>query len=249
VPFGLGSDSGGSIRVPAAWCGAFGLKPSAGRVPLTGHFPAVFDRADGRTVIGPIAGSIRDLERVLAVIAGSDDRDPGCVGFAAPEPVARLRVGWNTGEGEWRAGSGVADAIERACAALAADGGELVGEMPQHFDDALDITRRYWRRRELTGTEADQQLVDWDQYRVRMLAADAADVVVMPATPDVAPLHRAMEEADYVFCLPASLTGRPAVVVPVAQQDGLPVAIQIVARPRREDLALQAAHAIERATT
>ncbi|HVJ95249.1 MAG TPA: amidase, partial [Acidimicrobiia bacterium] len=178
VPFGLGSDSGGSIRVPAAWCGAFGLKPSTGRVPLTGHFPAVFDRADGRTVIGPIAGSVRDLERVLAVIAGPDDRDPGCVGFALPEPVARLRVGWNTGEGEWRAGAGVAEAIEGACATLAAGGAELVGEVPQRFDDALDITRRYWHRRELTGAEADQQLVDWDQYRVRMLAADAADVVV-----------------------------------------------------------------------
>ena len=241
VPFGLGSDSGGSIRVPAAWCGAFGLKPSTGRVPLTGHFPAVFDRADGRTVIGPIAGSVLDLERVLAVIAGPDDRDPGCVGFAPPEPVARLRVGWNTGEGEWRAGAGVAEAIERACETLAADGGELVGEMPQHFDDALDITRRYWHRRELTGAEADQQLVDWDQYRVRMLAADAADVVVMPATPDVAPLHRAMEETDYIFCLPASLTGRPAVVVPIDVGAALPAAIQIVARPRREDLALQAA--------
>jgi hypothetical protein len=76
---------------------------------------------------------------------------------------------------------------------------------------------------------------------VRMLAADAADVVVMPATPDVAPLHRAMEETDYVFCLPASLTGSPAVVVPVDVGGTLPAAIQIVARPGREDLALRAA--------
>lgn len=244
VPFGLGSDSGGSIRVPSAWCGATGLKPSAGLVPLTGHFPAVFDRADGRTVIGPIAGSVRDLERVLAVIAGPDGRDPGCAPFAAPEPVARLRVGWNAGGGEWMPSPAVRAAVEQACATLVADGAEVVGEVAQHFDDALDITRRYWHRRELSGAEADQQLVDWDQYRVRMLAADEADVVVMPATADVAPLHRAMEERDYVFCLPASLTGRPAVVVPVATDEGLPVAVQIVARPHRDDLALRAARAL-----
>lgn len=243
-PVGLGSDSGGSVRVPAAWCGATGLKPSVGRVPLTGHFPAVFDRADGRTQIGPIGRTVDDLALVFDVINGPDGRDPGCVPFAADPPGRRIRVGWNRGEGEWRPSAAVAKAIERACAALGADGAELVGEIPQHFDDALDITRRYWQRRLRTGEEADQQLVDWDQYRVRMLTADTADVVVMPATPDVAPLHRAMEEADYVFCLPASLTGWPAVVVPVAVGSALPVAVQVVARPRRDDFALQAARTI-----
>jgi Asp-tRNA(Asn)/Glu-tRNA(Gln) amidotransferase A subunit family amidase len=55
-----------------------------------------------------------------------------------------------------------------------------------------------------------------------------------------------MEETDYVFCLPASLTGYPSVVVPVAIDSELPVAVQIVARPRRDDLALQAARVLAR---
>src|SRR4051812_17962601 len=50
---GLGSDSGGSVRLPAAWAGVYGLKPTAGRVPATGHFPWIGALSDGRTQIGP----------------------------------------------------------------------------------------------------------------------------------------------------------------------------------------------------
>lgn len=62
-PLALGSDSGGSIRLPAAWCGVAGLKPTFGRVPLTGHYPRCGSLEDGRTVIGPLAGAVDDLGR------------------------------------------------------------------------------------------------------------------------------------------------------------------------------------------
>ncbi len=78
-PLGVGSDSGGSIRLPAAWCGACGLKPTAGRVPGTGHFPRVGALSDGRTQIGPLARSVDDLGLVLGIIAGPDWRDAGVV--------------------------------------------------------------------------------------------------------------------------------------------------------------------------
>ncbi len=80
---GIGSDSGGSIRLPAAWAGVCGLRPTAGRVPTTGHFPRVGPRSDGRTQIGPLASSIDALEHALAVLAGPDGRDPA----AAPVPM------------------------------------------------------------------------------------------------------------------------------------------------------------------
>jgi len=88
---GLGSDSGGSIRLPAAWCGVFGLKPTAGRVPGTGHFPRTGALSDGRTQIGPLARDVADLERALAVIAGPDWRDAGVPPVPLPpSSAARL---------------------------------------------------------------------------------------------------------------------------------------------------------------
>jgi amidase len=68
----LGTDQGGSIRVPAAWCGRLGLKPTHGLVPYTGimGIDATFDHA------GPIARRVADLARVMDVIAGADPSDP-----------------------------------------------------------------------------------------------------------------------------------------------------------------------------
>ena len=80
---GIGSDSGGSIRLPAAWCGVLGFKPTAGRVPTTGHFPRVGALSDGRTQIGPLAPDLDTIERVLPMIAGPDGHDAG----VAPVPL------------------------------------------------------------------------------------------------------------------------------------------------------------------
>jgi Asp-tRNA(Asn)/Glu-tRNA(Gln) amidotransferase A subunit family amidase len=77
-------------------------------------------------------------------------------------------------------------------------------------------------------------------------ATDGVDAVVMPATPSVAPVHGARTEADTgIFTLPASLTGAPGAVVPVAEDAGLPIAVQIVARRWRDDVALRIAEVLE----
>ena len=251
---GLASDSGGSIRLPAAWCGVAALKPTAGRVPTTGHFPRVGERSDGRTQIGPIGSCVRNLIEVLSVIAGPDDRDAG----AAPVPlgdadrvtVAGLRLGWAAGETVWEPTPAVRSAVERSIAFLEGLGAKVVDEIPQHLDEALDITMRYWKRKVdgLPADDAERHLVDWDRYRARMLVAHRdVDAVIMPATASVAPSHRPMTADDYIFTLPASLTGAPAVVVPVAEDAGLPIAVQVVARPWRDDVALAIAAALEAA--
>ncbi len=70
-PIALGTDGGGSVRIPAAFCGLFGMKPSYGRVPIGAGFPGW----DHVSHVGPLARTVRDAAAVLDVIAGGDDRD------------------------------------------------------------------------------------------------------------------------------------------------------------------------------
>src|SRR5205085_11016321 len=87
VPLEIGSDIGGSIRVPAAFCGIYGHKPSYGLVPLRGHgFPGT-DGADVElAVVGPLARSAADLNLALDVIAGPDADEAVGDRIALPAP-------------------------------------------------------------------------------------------------------------------------------------------------------------------
>ena len=225
-PLGLGSDSGGSIRLPAAWCGAVGFKPSYGLVPTTGHYPRVGQLHDGRTVVGPLTRSARDAWLVLGVLAGPDGHDPGAVPVALGDPgsvaIAGLRV----------AALGTSGRSRRPWTCWSAGGATAaVGPPPSIVDEAADVTRRYWRRSSLTGPEADRLLLDWDRFRRRLLAAaDGFDVIVTPVVAEPAPRRRPMTGDDYLWTLPWSLTGWPAMSLPWGRSDdGLPLAIQVVA--------------------
>jgi Asp-tRNA(Asn)/Glu-tRNA(Gln) amidotransferase A subunit family amidase len=80
---GIGSDGGGSIRVPAHFCGIAGLKPTPGRVPATGHYPVISHPGGLLGVAGPMARSAQDLRLLFAALAGHDPEDP----FSAPVPL------------------------------------------------------------------------------------------------------------------------------------------------------------------
>jgi len=80
---GVGSDGGGSIRVPAHFCGICGLKPTPGRIPATGHFPQSVGPFALLGVVGPMARTVADLKLLFEIMQGPDLGDPN----AAPVPI------------------------------------------------------------------------------------------------------------------------------------------------------------------
>jgi Asp-tRNA(Asn)/Glu-tRNA(Gln) amidotransferase A subunit family amidase len=91
-PGGVGSDGGGSIRVPAHFCGIAGLKPTPGRISIIGHRPA--EGVAGIAVVGPMARSVEDVRLLFDVLAGYDDRDPLSAPVEASEQsIGNFRIG------------------------------------------------------------------------------------------------------------------------------------------------------------
>jgi aspartyl-tRNA(Asn)/glutamyl-tRNA(Gln) amidotransferase subunit A len=87
IPAGLGSDTGGSLRLPAACCGVTSIKPTWGRISRAGAMPL----APALDTVGVIARHVEDLALTLGFLAGPDPRDPAASGVAVPDYVAHLR--------------------------------------------------------------------------------------------------------------------------------------------------------------
>jgi amidase len=285
-PFDIGSDTGGSIRLPAHWCGIAGIRPTSGRVPRTGHMPPPGGAMDALTQIGPLARYVEDLILVLPIIAGMDWHDPAVGpaalrdpddaawgelriafhadnGIAAPVPEIRASVE-AAAEALDRAGLSVVEAcppgIERApqlfSALMAADGGvglqmllHLCGtEEPHPWMRGLIEAAQAGK---LTSAQFGGLLVELDVFRGQMLSfMQTVDAIVCPANAYPAMPHGAALDhpKSFTYTSAYNLTGWPAVVVRVgAMPGGLPIGLQVVARPWREDVALRVARFLEQA--
>jgi aspartyl-tRNA(Asn)/glutamyl-tRNA(Gln) amidotransferase subunit A len=118
TPLAIGTDMGGSTRLPASYTGLLGMRPSTGRIPRRFGFPAT---AIDFQVIGPFARTVRDMRLLYGVLAGPDTRDPYSERFPPAPDVSsgrRLRIGWFTAIGDEGATPEVAASVAAAVAVL-----------------------------------------------------------------------------------------------------------------------------------
>jgi len=142
-PLGLGSDAGGSIRVPAHFCGIAGIKPTTGRTPRTGHFLPPGGLLDSTWQIGPLARRVEDLALALPLLCGTDWRDPTVAPVPLGDPsdveMKALRVAFHTDNGIVTPTQDIADAVRDAARALADAGAEVVEARPPVPDNAYEM--------------------------------------------------------------------------------------------------------------
>jgi len=153
-PLGLGSDVAGSIRIPAAFCGILGLKPTQHRVSIAGHVPLVLP---DYLQVGPLARSVDDLEVALAAIAGPDDLQsmvpPVPLGASAARPALPFRVGILESNGGIQVTRAVRAGVARAAEATAKLGYEVErAEFTEPEAAALSLARIF--AIELSGLRA-----------------------------------------------------------------------------------------------
>ena len=140
---GIGSDAGGSIRVPAHFTGICGLKPTPGLIPTTGHYPACAGPFALIGVVGPMARTVKDLQLLFTATAGYDSRDPA----SAPITVApsnraklkKLRVGYYEDDGEFAPTADTILAVRMAAESLRDAGFEVEPFRPQGLVKAREL--------------------------------------------------------------------------------------------------------------
>ena len=273
VPISLGSDTNGSIRVPAALCGIFGIRPTFGRLSRGGAYPF----CAGIDTVGPFAGTAEDLILAFAAQSGIP-----AVRIETPADLRIARLGGYFDRGltpDARA------AVDRVCAALrvtatvelpeaqraragafivtAAEAGELhAARLRARAGDYDPATRE-----RLTGGALlpaawylrAQRFRSWFVEAVRMLF-ERVDVLVAPATPypatrigqrtiEIDGVKTEVRPNVGVFTQPISFAGVPVVAVPVCIPSALPVGVQLIAGAGNDELLLGLARDLERLGT
>jgi Asp-tRNA(Asn)/Glu-tRNA(Gln) amidotransferase A subunit family amidase len=172
TPFALGTDGGGSIRIPSSLCGVYGIKAQYGRVPV---FPTSATPTLGH--VGPISRTVRDAALLLGVISGFDARDPASVSAPVPDylaaceaPVDGMRVAWSPTLGYAKPTPEVLEITEQAVRAL-----EDLGVSVDLVEEVLADPVELWNAEFFAG--AGTRLKDALQNSRELLDPAVADVL------------------------------------------------------------------------
>lgn len=137
---GIGSDGGGSIRVPAHFTGLCGLKPTPGRIPCTGHFPGSVGPFVQLGVVGPMARTVEDVRLIFEACAGLDWGDVRTVDLPVRKPeLSGLRVAWYDNNGIAPVTPETRTAVRAAAGALEAAGIGVEERLPSGLDGLFDL--------------------------------------------------------------------------------------------------------------
>ncbi len=143
---GVGSDGGGSIRVPAHFSGICGLKPTPGRIPSTGHFPESGGPFAFLGVVGPMARTVADLKVLFEVMQGPDDGDTCSALVALHWPTdaetKKLKVGYFEDDGRTPVTTEIREAVKTAAGVLRGAGFQVEPFRPE----GLEAARQVWRQ-------------------------------------------------------------------------------------------------------
>jgi amidase len=284
---GLGTDGGGSIRVPSHCNGTAGLKPTTGRIPTTGAWPPFAGILEATNAAGPMARYVEDLILALPVLAGPDGHDPMVTAMPVLDPdeveLPGLRIAVHTDDGIVTPESAVIDAVTAAAGTLSDAGAAMTEARPTGIEAApdlfmgiyssdqakifrdylaqagttephpmLDGTLNMFSGNAMSGEDVARLLLAWGNYRRSMLEFfQDYDAILCPANA-YAPLpHGQTVEhiLGYAYTFAYNLTGWPGAVVRGGTAPGnLPIGVQVLAHPWREDVALAVARQIEAAS-
>ncbi len=143
---GVGSDGGGSIRVPAHFSGICGLKPTPGRVPATGHFPNSVGPFALLGAVGPMARTVADLRMLFEVMRGPDDGDtcaaPVPARWPGPTELKKLRIGYFEDDGRTPVTPETRAAVRTAADALRHAGFQVEPFRPEGLEQAREL---WWK--------------------------------------------------------------------------------------------------------
>ena len=290
---GVGSDGGGSIRVPAHFSGICGLKPTPGRIPATGHVPSSVGPFALIGVVGPMARTVEDLKILFEVMQGVDIGDtcaaPVPVCWPAAQDLKKLRVGYFEDDGRTPVTTETRAAVRMAAEALRRAGFTVEPFCPEGLEQARQTWWRFFgiaggmllnpmtagREAELSPTlkqflahvaaepsHTGQSLLDaWIQRDIVRLKIFEQmreyPIFLCPVAAIPAFRHgerswqiddRIVEYLDaWSYTEWFNLLGTPAVSVPVhSSREGLPIGVQISARPWEEELVLSIAEILEK---